>query len=106
MAISYGTPDSRLDNFTWPHLNFDIKHFTVGNEEEDPEKLHYVYICKKLPGADVVCETSWPATEEFLRKAYSEDPEPEEAETTSDPPAESTIDTEAPSDPDQVSTAN
>ena len=35
------------------HLAFDIQIYTIKrqDEEEEKEKIHYVYICKKLPEA-------------------------------------------------------
>ena len=53
IIISYGTPENRMIHLERDHLAFEIQIYTVKREEEDEqEKIHYVYICKKLPEAN------------------------------------------------------
>jgi ubiquinone/menaquinone biosynthesis C-methylase UbiE len=52
VIISYGQPENRMIHLERDHLAFEIQIFTIKRQEEDEqEKIHYVYICKKLPEA-------------------------------------------------------
>ena len=52
IIISYGQPENRMIHLERDHLAFDIQIYTIKRQEEDEqEKIHYVYICKKLPEA-------------------------------------------------------
>jgi ubiquinone/menaquinone biosynthesis C-methylase UbiE len=52
IIISYGQPENRMIHLERDHLAFEIQIFTIKRQEEDEqEKIHYVYICKKLPEA-------------------------------------------------------
>lgn len=52
LIISYGQPESRMIHLERDHLAFDIQIYTIKRQEEgEQEKIHYVYICKKLPEA-------------------------------------------------------
>ena len=52
--ISYGSPDNRMMHLERDHLAFDIQIYTIKkqDDEESGEKVHYGYICKKLPNAN------------------------------------------------------
>ena len=53
IIISYGKPESRMVHLERDHLAFEIQIYTIKRQEEDEqEKIHYVYICKKLPEAN------------------------------------------------------
>ena len=53
VIISYGKPESRMIHLERDHLAFETQIYTIKRQEEDePEKIHYVYICKKLPEAN------------------------------------------------------
>ena len=53
IIISYGQPENRMIHLERDHFAFDIQIYTIKrqDEEEEKEKIHYVYICKKLPEA-------------------------------------------------------
>ena len=51
MAISYGEPKNRVIHFQRKFLNFDIEVIKIEKKGDDP-KIHYIYLCKKLEGAD------------------------------------------------------
>ena len=64
IAISYGKPESREVHFERAHLSFAMKQFILypsdaTTEEQKEEKSHYIYVCRKLAGADEVCEENW-----------------------------------------------
>ena len=53
VIISYGKPESRMIHLERDHLAFETQIYTIKRQEEDEqEKIHYVYICKKLPEAN------------------------------------------------------
>jgi ubiquinone/menaquinone biosynthesis C-methylase UbiE len=69
ILVSYGDPDSRKMHLQQEHLNFDIqiqclkKSFLISNPNEGgqlQEKTHWIYICKKLPGADAISQQNFP----------------------------------------------
>ena len=81
MAISYGTPDNRLEYFEWKHLSWDVSYIMLN---EETGNLHYVYLCRKKEGADEVCEENWDEVEENLNKEDQDEDihtEEEEEET-------------------------
>lgn len=52
LVISYGQPENRMLHFERAHLAFDVQVYTIKKQEEgEEEKIHYGYICKKLPEA-------------------------------------------------------
>ena len=57
IAISYGDPESREFHFFREFLSFDLKTFSLKEEEGSQEagKTHYVYVCTKNPDADEIC---------------------------------------------------
>jgi ubiquinone/menaquinone biosynthesis C-methylase UbiE len=62
VAISYGVPDNREFHFIREHLKFEIKTHKLEkiHKESGAQSIHYVYICKKLDGADKHCKQVWP----------------------------------------------
>ena len=53
VIISYGKPESRIIHLERDHLAFETQIYTIKRQEEDEqEKIHYVYICKKLTEAN------------------------------------------------------
>mmetsp|Transcript_21898 Transcript_21898/g.21615 ORF Transcript_21898/g.21615 Transcript_21898/m.21615 type:complete len:140 (+) Transcript_21898:281-700(+) len=74
IAISYGSPDTRLEHFQWDHLSFDVTQMTIG---EEPGNQHFVYICKKREDADQKSMENWSIVERVLMDADKEDPEEE-----------------------------
>ena len=55
VIISYGKPESRMIHLERDHLAFETQIYTIKRQDEDEqnqEKIHYVYICKKLPEAN------------------------------------------------------
>lgn len=51
MAISYGEPQNRVVHFQRKFLKFDIETIKI-EKKGDETKIHYIYLCKKLEGAD------------------------------------------------------
>ena len=51
MAISYGEPKNRVVHFQRKFLKFDIETIKI-EKKGDETKIHYIYLCKKLEGAD------------------------------------------------------
>ena len=50
LIISYWQTESRMIQLERDHLTFDIQIYTIKRQEEEKqEKIHYVYIFKKLP---------------------------------------------------------
>lgn len=86
LIISYGDPDSRMPHLSQEHLAFDIsvhtlkKNFSVALRDEEEnnvinlnsprnvEKTHYVYLCKKKPGADIISQENFPSVYLDLEK--------------------------------------
>ena len=70
MIISYGKPENRLLHLERKHLSFDVSIFTIKkdftDEEDDQEinKVHYVYICKK--------NKNWNEAAELFDDVYTE----------------------------------
>jgi len=57
MIISYGTPENRVLHLKRKFESFKIDIYTIKKnyvEDEGYEQYHYIYICKKLPDADIV----------------------------------------------------
>ena len=53
VLISYGKPESRMIHLEREHLAFETQIYTIKRQEEgEQEKIHYVYICKKLTEAN------------------------------------------------------
>lgn len=69
MAISYGIPDTRLDHFSWKHLNWEVSHQTIGS---DLDSAHYIYLCRKKEGADTICDENWEEVQASLTESKTE----------------------------------
>ena len=54
IIVSYGKPENRMTHLERDHLAFDIQIYTIKRkeDEDESEKIHYVYICKKLTEAN------------------------------------------------------
>ena len=54
MGISYGNPENRVFHYKRSHLKMVVQTFQVAPEKDIPSKdsVHYVYVCKKLEGAE------------------------------------------------------
>ena len=54
MAISYGVPENREFHLIREHLKFDIKTYKIEKKHGDSGQtsIHYIYVAKKLEGAD------------------------------------------------------
>ena len=64
MAISYGNPENRLFHYKRDHLKFNLSTFQVVQPHPNGNQtIHYVYVCKKLEGADEQCELKWAEVE-------------------------------------------
>ncbi|TNV82203.1 hypothetical protein FGO68_gene3607 [Halteria grandinella] len=73
IAISYGKPESRAIHFERPHLSFVNKQFILypadcTSEEQKEEKSHYIYVCRKQPGAEAVAAENWDRVVEQLKQ--------------------------------------
>ena len=55
MIISYGSPENRVIHLERKFEDFDVQIYSIENNYIDDdcyEKTHYIYLCKKLKGAD------------------------------------------------------
>ena len=64
MAISYGKPESRSFHFRQPFLSFELNEYILYDEsceteEEKEERAHYIYVCRKLPDAETICQANY-----------------------------------------------
>ena len=83
MAISYGKPENRRLHFQRPHLSFDLQEYTIGTlpprslaptgQDASSDQCHYIYVCRKKPGAEDVCKANWPLVEALIKKAEEEE---------------------------------
>ena len=78
IAISYGKPESRAVHFDRPHLKFANKQFVLypadcKDEEAKEEKSHFIYVCRKLPGADEACTDNWDKVVSQLKREAEEE---------------------------------
>ena len=56
MGISYGTPENRLVHYKRGHLKLNVSTFQVAQPHPNGNQtIHYVYMCRKLEGADELC---------------------------------------------------
>ena len=59
MSVSYGNPESRTVHYERCHLKFESSIIEI--PPKDPkDSIHYVYVNKKLEGADEHSEINWP----------------------------------------------
>jgi len=55
MIISYGSPENRVIHLERKFEDFDVQIYSIKNnyiEDDEYDKVHYIYLCKKLKGAD------------------------------------------------------
>jgi ubiquinone/menaquinone biosynthesis C-methylase UbiE len=89
MIISYGQPENRIFHLEREHLGFDIniytikKDYTVEDDSNKYEKLHYVYICKKRENADKICKENY---HKVIEELESEEKIEEEFHDEKEPP--------------------
>jgi len=71
MIISYGTPENRVLHLKRKFESFKIDIYTIKKdyvEDEGYEQYHYIYICKKLPDADIVSKKNFQFVIQELEK--------------------------------------
>ena len=91
MIISYGTPDNRVLHLNRKFEKFNIEIIKIEKdyiEEEGYDSYHYIYLCKKLEGADEISnkyfdETIKSLTEQQKREDEGEEEELDESENKS-----------------------
>jgi len=61
MAISYGVPENRDFHLIREHLKLEVNTYKIEKKHEGsaPPSTHYIYVAKKLPGADKQCDEKW-----------------------------------------------
>ena len=65
VAVSYGEPENRLLHFQLKNLHFSIRTCKLEKTTAAGQKTtHYVYICRKLQGADQISLQYWPSVME------------------------------------------
>ena len=76
MIISYGNPESRVFHLKRKFLNFEITIFTIKKDYENDdglgEKNNYVYLCKKLKGANEASEKYYQEVLSLMEKEEEE----------------------------------
>ena len=76
MAISYGTPSSRLVHFNRKHLGMVVENFPIEFGIAGAKfKKHYVYLGKKQADADEKCEKYWAEVEQGILLEIQEEQE-------------------------------
>ena len=68
MAITYGEPSNRIVHFQRDHLHFEMKQFKIQNPYKKDESAHYVFVLKKLPGADDIAVENWSKVHKELKQ--------------------------------------
>jgi ubiquinone/menaquinone biosynthesis C-methylase UbiE len=85
MLVSHGQPDSRVPLLMKEHLSFQVSYqilkknvaLELKTSDEDLlnpvtfEQTHYVYLCKKKPNADSVCQQNFPSVYCNLEKGLT-----------------------------------
>ena len=61
VAISYGLPENREFHLIREHLKFELNTYKIEKKHEGNGQMsvHYVYVAKKLPGADKQANEKW-----------------------------------------------
>lgn len=81
MIISYGAPENRLVHLQREFLNFDITIFTIKKSTENGndviDKLHYIYLCKKIKDDDDESNALYKQILDAIEKEDDEDNEPD-----------------------------
>jgi hypothetical protein len=65
-------------HFERQHLNFSLKQFVLypadcTDEATKEEKSHYIYVCRKLPGAEQICKDNWEKVIAQLKREQDEE---------------------------------
>jgi ubiquinone/menaquinone biosynthesis C-methylase UbiE len=62
MAISYGVPENREFHLIREHLKLELNTYKIEKKHEgsNATSVHYIYVAKKLPGADDQSSVKWP----------------------------------------------
>lgn len=74
MIVSYGSPEYRIFHLDRDYLNFDISIYTIKKEyymyDEDRkhDKIHYVYLCRKLKDSDKISKEKFENVLKFLEE--------------------------------------
>ena len=83
MIISYGTPDNRVLHLNRKFEKFNIEIIKIEKdyiEEEGYDSYHYIYLCKKLEGADEISNKYFDETIKSLIEQQKREDEGEEEE--------------------------
>lgn len=70
MGISYGNPENRVLHYKRGHLKMTVQTYQVApaKDSKDQQSVHFVYVCKKIEGAEAHCAANWDAVEAQIRK--------------------------------------
>jgi hypothetical protein len=65
-------------HFDRPHLKFENKQFVLyptdcKDDEDKEEKSHFIYVCRKLPGADEASTVNWDKVVSQLKREAEEE---------------------------------
>ena len=84
VAISYGVPQNREFHFHRAHLGFSLKTYQLKKQHKDTGhmSMHYIYVCKKLPGAIEKCTQNY---EKVLKEIKLEIEEEKSSELSQNP---------------------
>jgi ubiquinone/menaquinone biosynthesis C-methylase UbiE len=65
LCVSYGTPENRVLHYKRGHLKLSVQTFQVAPSAplKEGQSIHYVYVCRKIEGADDVAAENWPDVE-------------------------------------------
>jgi hypothetical protein len=66
-CIWYGAKQER------PFLGFDMKVVPISSMSGEEKVFHYVYVCKKLSGADQKCKDNFEKVMKELQLQYEEE---------------------------------
>jgi ubiquinone/menaquinone biosynthesis C-methylase UbiE len=65
LCVSYGTPENRVLHYKRGHLKLSVQTFQVAPcaPLKEGQSIHYVYVCRKIEGADDMAAEKWPEVE-------------------------------------------
>ena len=66
-------PNAREFHFLRDHLKFKMKTHVLEKMSFGNKSTHWVYICKKLEGADQKCEENWESVVAFIKSEMEKD---------------------------------
>ena len=81
MIISYGAPENRVVHLERKFLNFDVNIFTIKKSSMEDgvyDKVHYIYLCKKLSYKKAEVEEKFQQTLKEIQREEEEEEEVEE----------------------------